>query len=221
MTRFVLTGQPPDGGQRRAVGPLPEDVARETVRGLQVRGWAEVWMVAVDELLTAEAALRGLSKPGTQAVMTADWWARHSHGLAGAAGRRFVATLIARVHQATTPAAGLVAGCALLKCDYEPVGLLAEVIQEAGLQDTVVWPRKTVTRTYEHFMIAKLGYGARFVLGWASQEWLATRPLCDHQKWDERREAAEPGYDGEPFLCALPVYHEQEHDFSRPIEGGG
>lgn len=127
------------------------------------------------------------------------------------AGAKFAVLLASKIEASLT---GRNYGVSL-GVDYGPDRVLGETAQEAGVSGSR-FPWKTSMWVREDHVTVSAGYAAPTRLVWASDEWLANRPGCTSQKWDEtlpyRRE-----YGGEPFLCALPMYHEGGHDFTRPI----
>jgi hypothetical protein len=64
VSRYVLTGQPPGGGARKAVGPLSRRRAHHAAVALQHRGWREIWTVELDDQLSLEARNGQLQDPG-------------------------------------------------------------------------------------------------------------------------------------------------------------
>lgn len=99
--------------------------------------------------------------------------------------------------------------------DYVPDRILAEAAREAGIS-TLRFPWKTMMWVNDDHVTVSAGYRAPTVLVWASEEWLANRPVCGTQKWDESKTGRD--YGGEPWTCSLPKYHdEQQHRFDSPL----
>lgn len=103
-----------------------------------------------------------------------------------------------------------------LGVDYGPDMTLANASKAAGVASSR-FPWKTRMTVRPDHVTASLGYGARDRLVWASEEWLANRPTCMSQRWDETRGGGEVEYHGDPFACSLPMYHEDACRYDRAI----
>lgn len=166
------------------------------------------------------------------ALAAANWWAQQvgaptfdngDDGIAGALASMvaearpvapgsvtaFVPELASTVREHMHPKYGVT-----LSVDYGPEGLLAEVAQAAGVP-FARFPWKTRMSVHDQYVTASRGYRAPTVLVWASEEWLAHRPTCDRQKWDEARQ--DQDYNGDPWACSQPLYHDGPCVFDRAI----
>ena len=102
-----------------------------------------------------------------------------------------------------------------LAVDYGPDHLLGEAARASGIAG-IHFPSKTCMWIREDHVTVSAGYRAMDRLVWASPEWHASRPECLSQKWDETLPYRE-GYHGEPFACSLPIYHDGDHAYDKPI----
>lgn len=102
-----------------------------------------------------------------------------------------------------------------LDVDYGPCRMLHEAATTAGVNGSR-FPWKTNMRVTTEHVTVSAGYRAADQLVWASEEWLANRPTCPSQGWDESLPYSED-YNGEPFRCSLPQYHDEPHKHDRPI----
>jgi hypothetical protein len=100
-----------------------------------------------------------------------------------------------------------------LAVDYGPEGALADAARKAGIGG-LQFPSKSCMWVYPDRVTVSAGYRAATRLVWASDEWLANRPTCRSQKWDEKRRG---DYYGEPFRCSLPLYHDGACQYDRAI----
>jgi hypothetical protein len=102
-----------------------------------------------------------------------------------------------------------------LDVDYGPDRILGDAADQAGVRGG--FPMKTTMWVRTDYVTVSAGYQAESVLVWASDEWLAARPTCNSQKWDEGRPYSDD-YHGEPWACSLPIYHEERrHQYDRPL----
>lgn len=102
-----------------------------------------------------------------------------------------------------------------LDVDYGPCRTLHEAATAAGVNGSR-FPWKTNMRITTEHVTVSAGYRAADRLVWASDAWLANRPICPSQGWDETLPYSED-YNGEPFRCSLPQYHDEPHKHDRPI----
>ena len=105
---------------------------------------------------------------------------------------------------------------ATLGVDYGPDPTLADAAKEANISSSK-FPWKTIMWIYEDRVVVSLGYHGRSTLVWASEEWLANRPICENQKWDKNKARKDENYHGEPLQCGLPKYHTEECDYNLPL----
>lgn len=153
------------------------------------------------------------SKDNTRDRQTGDIAGMMAHLLASKApvtsdqGERFADALARRIDKALTGN-----GRVSLDVDYGPCLALAEVAEEAGVSASR-FPWKTHMTVLPDRVTASLGYKWRLV--WASDEWMAARPACGWQKWDEENHSQD--YGGEPWMCSLPQYHEGDHVYDREV----
>ena len=104
-----------------------------------------------------------------------------------------------------------------LHVDYGPDPMLYEVANEVGIS-TNRFPWKTTMWINLNYVTASVGYHGRTILIWASEEWLADRPVCTSQKYDESRARKDHDYHGDPWSCSLPVYHSEDCKYDQPLE---
>lgn len=101
--------------------------------------------------------------------------------------------------------------------DYGPDLILADAAKAAGVP-TSRFPWKTMMWVYSDHVTVSAGYAAPTRLVWASEAWLADRPVCSTQGWDGAKHAsAGRDYHGEPWACSLPIYHDEPHRFDTPL----
>lgn len=132
------------------------------------------------------------------------------HPVSKEQGARFVEALAPRIQKIMDRGYGMGLGV-----DYGPDPELADAADAAGIHLSR-FPWKTTMWAKPDHISVSAGYRGRQVLVWASDDWLANRPVCDSQKWDETRQDRE--YHGESLACSLPIYHEEGHRYDRPIE---
>ena len=106
-------------------------------------------------------------------------------------------------------------GCTLT-VDYGPDLILREAAEDAGLSSQE-FPWKTRMWVYSDYVTVSAGYRARTVLVWASPDWLANRPACESQKYDEAKYVSNHDYHGEPWQCSLPKYHDGDCRYDTPL----
>ena len=166
---------------------------------------------------------------GPAALAAAQWWAEQvtgsprrndgSDGLAAAlsllvadatpvkedATTKFVNALAPVIQAAIDRGYG-----STLSVDYGPDQTLAEAAKVAGIS-TSRFPWKTTQWARAEYVTVSAGYRSATRLVWASDEWLTNRPPCTSQKWGEI------AHHGEPFACSLPLYHDEDHQYDKPI----
>jgi hypothetical protein len=143
---------------------------------------------------------RNMGLAGAMASMIAD-----RHPVSATAGEKFVAALVPRIQRHLDNGVH-----ATLGVDYGPDMELAEAASEAGVNSSR-FPWKTIMWVEADHVYVSAGYRGRHTLVWASEEWLANRPICGAQKWDDVKgeKLGWRNYHGEPWQCGLPKYHEQ------------
>lgn len=103
-----------------------------------------------------------------------------------------------------------------LGVDYGPDAILADAAEEVGIS-TSRFPWKSSMLVYPDRVTAHRGYAADDKLIWASDEWLANRPVCGRQKYDESVARRSLEYHGDPWKCSLPLYHESDCLYDTPL----
>lgn len=103
-----------------------------------------------------------------------------------------------------------------LGVDYGPDHILAEAAREAGISLSK-FPWKTTMWAEQNVVTVAVGYHGRTTLVWASEEWLANRPLCENQKYDLDKARKDENYHGDPLQCGLPKFHAEECDYNLPL----
>lgn len=104
-----------------------------------------------------------------------------------------------------------------LGVDYGPDPILGDAARAADIS-TSKFPLKTMMWIYKDYVTVSSGYRGRTVLVWASEKWLANRPVCTSQKYDESRARKDHDYHGDPWSCSLPVYHSEDCKYDQPLE---
>ena len=114
-----------------------------------------------------------------------------------------------------------------LGVDYGPDRELAEAAEKAGINRSR-FPWKTNMWIKHDHVTVSAGYRAATELIWASDEWLANRPMCASRKWDEDKYMAsldkdkpwDRRYRGEPWVCSKPKYHDGDciYDHAQEVE---
>jgi hypothetical protein len=128
---------------------------------------------------------------------------------------KFVEVLAAAIEANLASLADVKLPMVTLGVDYGPDAILGDAARAAGVR--AGFPMKTCMWVTSEVVTASLGYGASERLVWASEEWLSTRPACGSQEWRTSDQFVED-YHGEPFVCSLPLYHEERsHRYDQPI----
>jgi hypothetical protein len=135
-----------------------------------------------------------------------------AHPVGENAGGKFAETLADAIDKALE---GFERWGVSLDVDYGPCMMLTNAATAAGV-DGSRFPWKTNMRVTAQYVTVSAGYRAGHRLVWASDEWLANRPMCSTQDWDES-EPYRDDYHGEPFACSLPQYHDEPHAHDHPI----
>lgn len=145
---------------------------------------------------------------GLLAVMVSE-----QHPVGASEAQRFAAALAPKLER-YAKADSDYAGC--VGVDYGPDPVLGDAAKEAGISRNR-FPWKTNMWIRSDLVTVSAGYGAGTALVWASDEWLATRPLCDSQKYDTEKYRTDRDYHGEPWSCSLPVHHSERCAYDRPL----
>lgn len=104
-----------------------------------------------------------------------------------------------------------------LGVDYGPDPILGDAARAADIS-TSKFSWKTVMWIRQDYVTVAVGYHGRTTLVWASEKWLADRPVCTSQKYDEARARKDHDYHGDPWSCSLPQYHDEACKYDRPLE---